>query len=196
MLRAAGEEVALLALFDTMSLAGENILPLGQWLKNLGSPRGSKKMKAVRRHLGARLTRGYRRAHDRVLRAVLFPVLEYYRASGRPLPLFLRRPDRCNRLMLLELRNMPPYEGDAVYFKAETGPKSMAHPDKHDTWDQIIKGRLTYVRASGGHHQMMSKANVPSLARNLTEQLARARGEARAKTGKTEKAILSKATMS
>ena len=182
MLRAAGEEVALLALFDTIFLAGENILPLGQWLKKIGDPKGSKKSKALRRYFRARRADVYENIKNHALRAVLFPILEYYRASGRPLPLFLCQPELCNDLMLLELRHMPPYAGSAVYFKAETGPRSMAHPDQRDSWDRIIKGGVTYIPASGTHKQIMSPANVPSLARNLTEQLERARGEAGAPT--------------
>jgi thioesterase domain-containing protein len=74
---------------------------------------------------------------------------------------------------------MPVYGGDAVYFRTATGPKSMDHPERQDSWDQIIKGRLTQIPASGRHWHIMSKANVPSLARNLTKELERARGEAR-----------------
>ena len=146
-------------------------------------------MKAVWRHLRSRLASSYGKVRRHALRAVAFPVLEYYRASGRPPPLFLCRPDRCNRLMLLELRHMPAYEGDAVYFKAEIGPRSMAHPDRQESWDQIIKGRLTKIPASGGHSHIMSRTNVPSLANNLTQELERARAKAMGKTGKTEIAL-------
>ena len=177
-LRAIGEEVALLAIFDTVSLAGKQILPLGQWLEKIGDPKGSKKIKAVRRHLRTQWAEGYRNIRYRILRPVLFPILEYYRASGRKPPLFLCQPDRANHLMMLELRHMPGYEGDVVYFKAETNPKSMDHPDQQYSWDRIIKGGVSYIPTSGTHKQIMSQAHVPSLARNLSQELERARAGA------------------
>jgi thioesterase domain-containing protein len=175
-LSAAGEEVALLAIFDTVSHAGKQILPLRKWLKKLGSPKGLKKLKAARRHLWTRWAGVYRNIRYRALRPVLFPILEYYRSSGRPLPLFLCRPDRANHLMALELRHMPGYQGDAIYFKAEINPISIGHPDQQDSWDRIIKGNLTYIPTSGTHKHIMSKAHAPSLARDLSQELERARG--------------------
>ena len=49
MLKEAGEEVALLVLFDTISQFGRQSLPLGLWLKKIGAPRGFTKLKAVKR---------------------------------------------------------------------------------------------------------------------------------------------------
>jgi hypothetical protein len=123
-LKAAGEEVALLVLFDTVSLAGHRFITLGQWLEKEGALAGIRKSKSALPYIRARLVSGYQSLYYRALRSVLFPVLEFYRASDKSTPLPLCRPDRCNRLMRLELRNMPTYEGDAVFFKAETGESS------------------------------------------------------------------------
>jgi acyl-CoA synthetase (AMP-forming)/AMP-acid ligase II/thioesterase domain-containing protein/acyl carrier protein len=171
----AGDKVAFLGLFDTLSLAGEQLIPLGLWLERLGGPTGAKKVKAVLSHTWYRLIYKLNKALDRALRMVLFPVLEYYRASGRPLPPAFCRPDRCNRLMQFELRNMPTYDGDAIYFKAETARKSMSHPDTQDSWHQIIKGDIEYIPVTGAHLQMMTAPHVQHLAQKLTEVLARAR---------------------
>jgi acyl-CoA synthetase (AMP-forming)/AMP-acid ligase II/thioesterase domain-containing protein/acyl carrier protein len=174
-LKEAGEVVGLLALFDTIFLAGRRFLPLGQWLARQGSPKGTALLDAVCRYVRFRLVTGYWTLYDRALRTVLFPVLELYRATGKSAPLPLCRPDRCNRLMLLEFRHMPSYEGDAVYFKAEIDRMSLNHPDTQDAWDRVIKGRLDYIPISGTHDRMMSEPHVRSLAQKLARELARAR---------------------
>ncbi len=174
-LKAAGEEVALLVLFDTVSLAGHRFITLGQWIEKQGHPNGAELFQAVMRYIRVRLHNGYQSLYCRALRSVLFPVLEYFRASGKSMPLFLYRPDRCNRLMRLELRNMPTYEGDAVYFKAETPDQSMYHSDTQDSWNRIIKGKLTYIPVSGTHHWMLREPHARSLAEKLARELERAR---------------------
>jgi thioesterase domain-containing protein len=174
-LKAAGEDVAILALIDTLSLTGQQVISLGPWLERQGAPTGGKKIKSVWRHTRLRAKRGCKRAGDRALRMVLFPILEHYRKSGKPLPATLRRPNRCNRLMQFELQNMPTYDGDAVYFKAETGPGSLNHPDRQDAWDRIIKGKIEFIPSSGRHRQMMVAPHIQSFATSLTKALARAR---------------------
>ena len=171
-LRAAGEEVAFLGLFDTVCLAGRRYISLGQWLARNGAPKGAKRVKEALSYVRAR---GYQQVYDRVLRTVLFPVLEFYRASGKPLPLPLCRPDACNRLMRFEHRNMPTYEGDAVYFKAETDSRSIRHPDTRDSWHRIIKGRLNTIHVSGTHLEMMREPHAQSLAAKLAGELKRKR---------------------
>jgi acyl-CoA synthetase (AMP-forming)/AMP-acid ligase II/thioesterase domain-containing protein/acyl carrier protein len=201
-LKAAGEDVAILALIDTLSLTGQQVISLGPWLERQGAPTGGKKIKSVWRYTRLRAKRGCKRAGDRALRMVLFPILEHYRKSGKPLPATLRRPNRCNRLMQFELQNMPTYDGDAVYFKAETGPGSLNHPDRQnmptydgdavyfkaetgpgslnhpdrqDAWDRIIKGKIEFIPSSGRHRQMMVAPHIQSFATSLTKALARAR---------------------
>jgi len=174
-LKAAGEEVAFLALFDTVFLGGRQIMPLGQWLEKEGAPAGIRKFKAALPYIRFRLERGYQHLYDRALRMVLFPVLEFYRASGTSLPLVLCRPDRCNRLMRLEVRHMPTYDGDAVYFRAENDSQSMSHSDVRDAWNQVIKGKLKYIPITGTHKQMLMEPHAQSLAAKLAEELKRAR---------------------
>jgi thioesterase domain-containing protein/acyl carrier protein len=188
-LKKAGEEVAFLALFDTVSLAGRQILPLGLWLKKIGSPKGARRVNEVLRHVRFRLASAIREVRGRTLRMVLFPILEFYRRSGRPLPPAFCRPDVCNDLMRFEFRHMPSYEGGAVYFKAETGRRSMIHPDTQDSWHRIIKGKLKYIPASGIHHSMMKEPHAQSLAVKLIKELERARCKAVSKTMKTESAM-------
>ena len=175
MLKAAGEKVAFLGLLDTLAQFSQQVMPLGPWLEKQGRPVGAKKAKAVWFYARRRLTRGYQRCRGLMARLVLFPVLELCRASGKPPPRFLCRPDLCNDLMRAKLRDIPIYEGDAVYFKAESDPRSIGHPDRRDGWGRIIKGKLEYIPASGGHLQMMADPHVQSLADELTQALERAR---------------------
>jgi thioesterase domain-containing protein/acyl carrier protein len=173
-LSAAGEEVAFLVLFDTLSQDSRQVVPLGLWLKKQGFPTGIRLLKMVSRYVRHRLKRRCVRSYEWALRMVLFPVLEHYRASGKPLPLFLCRPDRCNDLMQFDLSHIPSYDGDTVYFKAESDPRSINHPDRQDAWHQIVKGKLKYIPASGRHLQMMGAPHIQSLASNLTREMDRA----------------------
>ena len=95
-LKEAGEEVAFLALLDPSCLAGRTYVSFGQWLERIKAPRGPSRILLACRYSWFRLRRAIDGVYARVRRAVLFPIREYYRFSGRKIPMSMRRPDRLN----------------------------------------------------------------------------------------------------
>ncbi len=69
---------------------------------------------------------------------------------------------------------MPPYEGDAVYFRTEIEARSMAHSDTKDRWDQIIRGKLDVVPVPGKHADIIHDSHVAPLAEKLQHFLTEA----------------------
>ncbi len=174
-LKELGEEVALLAILGSYSLAGRKYVRIGQWLDRIGAPSGPGRIGLVRRYVRSRIHLAYGELYDRALRSVLFPVYVFYRATGKSLPPLLSRPDACSRLMRNEHRHMPTYEGDAVYFRVEINDHSMSHVDLHDSWNRIIKGRLDTIPLTATADQIVNEPHVKLLAEKLALELARAR---------------------
>ncbi|MCZ6742926.1 MAG: AMP-binding protein [Alphaproteobacteria bacterium] len=192
MLREAGEEVALLAIIESTSLAGRRWVTFGQWLERIGwppgparivrwlerigAPRGLGLSWLALRYAGIRTHFAWRGFRDRALCFVLVPVHQFYRARGISLPPLLARPDRCNRMMMRRgHRHMPSYAGDAVYFRAATSTGSMRHADAVSTWSRIITGRFDTVPLEGTHQEVMREPHVKLLGEKLVSELARAR---------------------
>lgn len=190
-LKEAGEEVALLAMIASYNLAGRLYVSFGQWLDRIGWPPGHGRVGQWLDRIGAppgpgliwlalryawcRINMASVELYERGRRLVLTLVHEWYRATGKSIPLFLCRPDRCNMLMRFEHFHMPTYDGDAVYFRAEIDKYSMLHADAHDTWSRIIKGRLDTIPVTGINDQIMKEPHVKLLAEKLALELARAR---------------------
>ncbi len=97
------------------------------------------------------------------------------RKTGKTLPFFLRRPDHANRLIRMMRGPMPPYDGDATYFKAGFNPNSKLHPDSQGTWNEVIGGKLTTVPLACTHTQIIRDPQVRAVARELQQALERAR---------------------
>jgi thioesterase domain-containing protein len=106
---------------------------------------------------------------------VLFRVWEHYRRTGKTLPFRLRRPDHANRCIRLIRNKMPPYDGDATYFKAHFNPNSMQHPDSQGTWSGMITGQLTTIPLACTHKQVIEEPYVRAVARELQQELERTR---------------------
>ncbi|MHC5022035.1 MAG: AMP-binding protein, partial [Planctomycetota bacterium] len=133
-LRAAGEEVALLALLDTYSAVGR--CHIGPWrrlarhrerLAELGLGAYAKLVLQRRREAGYRSLA--RLCSTKLLRSFEQPIPRNL-LSTEPIAIeTIRRSYRAR-----------PYEGSAVLFKAELDRWS--HPDRHDGWHQLIKGGL------------------------------------------------------
>ena len=84
----------------------------------------------------------------------------------------MRRPDRANRLVRLEHRKIPSYDGNAVHFRAKFSRRSTAHPDMRDSWRQVIKGSLTVIPIPGLHHEIIQEPYAGPLARELAKKIA------------------------
>ena len=93
--------------------------------------------------------------------------------------MFLRRPDRANRLVRMEHGNIPSYDADAVHFRAKFSHDSTDHPDIRDSWLQIIKGTLTVIPVTGLHHEIIQEPYAGPLARQLGTVLDKASAEAK-----------------
>jgi acyl-CoA synthetase (AMP-forming)/AMP-acid ligase II/thioesterase domain-containing protein/acyl carrier protein len=178
-LRSEGEEVALLVLFDSLSEVGHRHLKLGAWLAKLGESKQGK-AKLIAHYAKGRLKHSFTVTYDWMRCRALFPIWDHYHATGKKLPLWLRRPDRVNRLMHAMYYPMPTYDGDAVYFKAEKSARSMSHPDRFQTWHLLIKGRLDVVPVTGGHSDFMHEPHIGLVGRELTSILNQAQTQTQA----------------
>ena len=174
-LKAAGEEVALLALLDPYSSSGRQWMTLGQWLERCGQPTGPQRLAKAADYLWFRVRRARRFFHGHVRRAVLFTIWGYYRRTGKTLPFSLRRPNHANRLIRMMRGPMPPYDGDATYFRANFNPTSRAHTDSQSTWSEMITGQLTSIPLACTHSQVIEEPYVRTVARELRQALERAR---------------------
>ncbi len=67
------------------------------------------------------------------------------------------------------------YSGDATLFRTEL-PVSL-HPNVHNEWQNLIKGKLDICEISGGHVEIMKEPNVQYLASKLTYFLSKAQEE-------------------
>jgi acyl-CoA synthetase (AMP-forming)/AMP-acid ligase II/thioesterase domain-containing protein/acyl carrier protein len=170
-LKAQGEEVRLLVLLDALSEAGCRYLSLGDWLEKVGPTQNEGKLLLIKHYLWRRCKSSSKHAYDWIRCRILFPIWEHYRATGKKLPFWLRRPDRVNRLMHEMHYPMPSYDGDAIYFRAEKNRQSISHPDRFDTWNQLIKGKLRVIDVSGGHSQFMHEPHVCQWAGELVKIL-------------------------
>jgi len=182
MLKAAGEEVALLALLDPSSHVGRAYVTLAQWLERNEAVNFPRTVYQTARFLWFRLRKAFDYLYARLLRAVMFPIWDHYRKNPRELPKSFRRPDRANRLVHLEHDLMPNYHGDAVHFRAQFSARSETHMDTRDGWNQIIKGKLTVIEIQGLHHEIIQEPEVGRLAVELAKALEKARAVAEAGT--------------
>jgi thioesterase domain-containing protein len=166
-LRRAGEEVALLAIIDSTSLAGRRYVTFGQWLARINAPGGAARIPLALRYAWFRIRKAYDDLYQRGRRLVLFPIREYYRTRGLEVPLSMARPDRLNLLIRHEHRNLPRYDGDAVYFRTAIEDRSMAHPDVKESWTRIITGRLEVIDVPGTHESVIQDPDVRHVAHVL-----------------------------
>jgi thioesterase domain-containing protein/acyl carrier protein len=171
-LKDAGEEVALLVLLDSSTHVGRTYVNLAQWLELHGAPSGLKRIKEIRRFLWFRTRKTYDNFYQHLRRAVLFPIWNLYRATGKPLPRFMRDPRRANRLVRLEHRAMSNYAGDAVFFKADPMPDSAEHPDVRGLWHLLIDGKLEVIKVPGHHDEIIQEPFVQTLASELDKKIA------------------------
>ncbi|MCZ6637142.1 MAG: non-ribosomal peptide synthetase [Alphaproteobacteria bacterium] len=176
-LKAAGEEVGLLALLDTYSPLGRQWITLGTWLKQCGQPTGGKALVETIRYLWFRARRMRRYVYGRAKRVIFFTLCKYYRRTGKTVPPSLRQPKRANLLIRLVRDDMPPYDGDVTYFKADFRPGRNLHSDTQDTWRQIIKGRLDIVPIPGNHSTFIKEPYVRAVASELQKVLETARAK-------------------
>ena len=180
-LKAAGEEVALLAIMDSYSFLGRHWMTLGMWLERCGHPSGRERWAKTAHYLRFWVRRKLIWLYGRAWSAALFTLWGYYRKTCKTPPLSLRRPDWANRIISWNQADMPPFDGDATYFKAGFDPGSMQHPDAHDTWRELITGELDFVHIPGNHSDVIHEPHVRAVAREVRKALKTARAKVNGK---------------
>ena len=178
MLKDGGDEVGLLALIEPFSLRWPGQLKLRNWLAYKEASGSVDVVYLTARFAWFKVRDAYyEHLYLPLARAVLFPVLNFYRNSQRTLPRILRRPDRANGLMQTEQRKMLDYPGDAIYFQSRSRRVPRQEPER-DSWSHLIKGNLAVVPMPCNHLQMMREPFVASLAQELRTALDGAQAEA------------------
>jgi acetoacetyl-CoA synthetase len=170
-LRAAGEAVELLALFDTYP--HEGLRRQGVWhVFEQGNRLSGRTPAAVMRYLrqGSRnLALAGRTALWRRLFGVAWRLHEM---RGTVMPDRLRRPIAANYLAIRRYR-IKPYAGDAVLFAAGRYPWERA--DALEGWRALIGGSLRVRTIPGVHHEIVDEPHVRILAQELSDALGESR---------------------
>ncbi|MGE0651978.1 MAG: AMP-binding protein [Alphaproteobacteria bacterium] len=170
-LRAAGQDVALLALFDTYSACGQQRVALRDWLAHHRERLRSLPKAKIPGYI---LLRGRNLAKMAFMRARLksySAAWRFFKSRGKPLPRVLRRPVPANDMIRRSYQPCP-YDGDAVLFMAER--YAWAHADQHDGWYKLIRGCLEIRPISGRHYEIMAQPHVQTLAEELSDVLRHA----------------------
>jgi acyl-CoA synthetase (AMP-forming)/AMP-acid ligase II/thioesterase domain-containing protein/acyl carrier protein len=173
-LRAAGQEVALLALFDTFSHVGQRHFSIPYRLAR-HCQRIVKMPLADVPAFAALIIRNLAVKAYMPLRVKLFSTTcRYFKSRNRPTPRFLSHPNPIAIDVINQDYRAQPYDGSAVLFKAEL--YAMSHPDLHDGWHKLIKGGLEIRPVPGLHTSIMKEPHVRTLAAELAECLEERHG--------------------
>jgi thioesterase domain-containing protein len=170
-LRAGGEEVALLALFDSASAYGQRRSGLGDWLAHHYERLRALPLSRVPAYLWLRVGNLAGMMYRGLRRRSFSMAWRYFKSRGRPIPRILRYPVGANDLIRRDYRARP-YDGDATLFKAER--YAWTHADAHDGWFELIKGKLEIRPISGRHYEIVKQPHVQTLAAELLDALDQA----------------------
>jgi thioesterase domain-containing protein len=171
-LRAAGEEVALLALFDTYCHAGRHRVETRDWLAHHIERAKALPLTRMPAYLKQRYRNFVKMAYMRGRMKSYSAAWHFYKARGKPLPRLLRSPVPANDMIRRNYRPRP-YDGDATLFKCEL--YAWAHADQHEGWKTLIKGNLEIRPIPGGHYEIMTQPHVRTVAAELADALEKAR---------------------
>ena len=171
-LRGAGDDIALLALIDTYSQAGERRVSTSDWLAHHRLRVKSLAPGQVPGYLWLRARNATKTVYMTLRVRCFSNTWRFFESQGQPLPRILRRPVPAND-MIRRAYQPRPYDGDAVLFKAER--YAWAHADQHDGWHKLIRGRLEIRPISGRHYEIMTQPHVQMLEKELSAALAKAR---------------------
>jgi len=176
-LRAAGEEVALLALLDTASGYGQRRVGWTDWLAHHRERVKKLPLTELPAYLGVRSS-NLAGMVGRNIRIRFFAMAwRYFERTNRIVPRFMCRPVPAND-MIRRTYQPQPYDGDATLFRAE--PYAWAHPESREGWQKLIKGKLEIRSITGQHYQIVDLPHVQVLAAELGNVLKRAQAEAQA----------------
>jgi acyl-CoA synthetase (AMP-forming)/AMP-acid ligase II/thioesterase domain-containing protein/acyl carrier protein len=173
-LRAAGEEIALLALIDVYSQAGRVRVRLRDWFAHHQTRLKGLPVSRMPAYIWLRVSNFALMVYMTSRRKSYSAAWHFYKSRGRPLPRFLYRPVPANDMVRASYRARP-YDGDAVLFKAER--YAWTHADQHEGWHQLIKGRFEIRPISGRHFEIVNQPHVRTLAAELADALKKAQAK-------------------
>ena len=162
----------LLALLDSHRRGVRQTVPVSVWLKRHAERMSGLALREKVRYLGVR-ARNMGHLIGRVLRRPVFwMAFCWHRMSGRRLsPRFLHDTN------VRASRNYRPkvFEGRTVLFCAEL--YAWAHPDVHESWNELVKGGVEMRRVPGQHFNLIEEPHVQGLAKELQECLHEAQAQ-------------------
>ncbi len=165
-LRAAGEDVPLLALFDTYYQGGKQRADIGQWFRLHARRLARQSPSQVPAYLVRRVISAWEVFAVAVRTAFFIRAWRYYENRGRTVPKLLRKPSGANDIISSNV-TLTPYDGPAVLFKAEL--PALLDSEVHDGWREIIQGDLETRPIHGRHADVMIDPTVSELAAELSE---------------------------
>jgi aspartate racemase len=167
-LEATGEEVSLLALFDTFPAGYFKLLDLSfgqrlsrrarKWqshLINLRSLNGLDKL----RYLAIKLTYAPAKAKHKIYRRAY----KIYQKFGKPLPAVLQNIEEINFAAVKDYEPQT-YSGNVTLFLATD---LTADYDSEDGWRELVKGRIDIHEIPGNHLNIIKEPGVRTLAEKL-----------------------------
>ena len=186
-LRATGEAVDLVALFDSDPHYGRpRVGLLGQFEQDGNHP-SDRMPSTIARYLARGLRNLAQIGRAALWRRLFGAAWRLCEACGMPIPQRMRRPIAANFLAIRAYRPRP-YCGDVVLFQAR--PYAWDRPDAHEGWRALIGGRLDIRPTSGLHHEMLDEPHVADLARKLGDCLHETRAR---QTGEPDAAMVTPA---
>jgi len=170
-LRAAGEEVALLALLDTASGYGQRRVGWRDWLAHHRDRMKELRLTDLPAYLGLRALNLAGMVGRNIRIRFFATAWRYFERNNRTVPRFMRRPVPAND-MIRQTYQPRPYDGDATLFRAE--PYAWAHADSHEGWQELVRGKLEIRPISGRHYEIVDPPHVQTLAVELRDALKQA----------------------
>lgn len=179
-IRAKGEVMGLLALFDTNAPGYPRYLPTTTALKrslyswrfrielhwsNLWASRGMARVQYIREKI-RRLTRAQRMKLERKYRRLLRRVKEFF------LPKAIKNVQKAGQ-RAQAIYAPSPYDGTVTLFRALSQPYGI-FADRTNGWDQYAKGEIVIREVPGHHGAIMRAPRVKVLAGLLEQELKEA----------------------
>ena len=178
-LKAAGEEVALLALIHSnLGGVGPPLVPpvrfwglaFRRWVLKHWSRMSGFKLSQIPGYAAHRFYRLYT-VHGLPLRYRLYGFLiSYYRSRGRTAPTWLHRPLEVGTIRLKNYAPQP-YDGDAVLFRAEISYEN--NEEQVAKWKELVRGRLEVRFIPGLHDDILREPHIHRLATELADCIER-----------------------
>ncbi len=167
-LRAANEDVGLLALLDTYYLAGRKNVGLRGWAARHRDRLGKLGAAEIPGYLAQRLRNAGETLRVSARARSVNAVWQFCDRRGLDIPRFLRYPAAANDIIRRTDRPQP-YDGDVLFFQAEL--PALRHADIHEGWRRIVNGRFEVRPVPGRHYDFVKEPHVRTLAAELTKCL-------------------------